>query len=461
MKKTIPMILVLLLAVASVSAEYTYISPSDIVSASLLNQNPDPGMAGNIVELRVAVENWGAKPSEGYDVEVLLDYPFEAVPGEEYTKNTGAFQGFQVNSEQKILKFKARVDKDATDGNYDLNLLIYEPGEKDYATTKKTLSVEISSRESAEVIYIDKVKLIPGQQTPIEFTINNVGSSPLRELSFSWNNADDIILPVGAGDTKYIKYLGVGEKTTVTYDAMADTNADPGLYKIEMTLTYEDSVTGELTTMTNNAGIYVGGTTDFEVAYSESSGGETSFSVANVGSNPAYSVSVKIPKQDGWTVTGSNSVIIGNLNVGDYTIATFTVQQAAGVQAGMPARSSATTKTTDTTNPQKAPAGNTTASRQQSQDLTVQIIYTDTMGYRNTVEKAVPMSAANNSTANGFARNGVRTVQQQNFLVKYKWYILGLALISAVLVAYPRYRRYREENPKAGMIRSLLGIFRG
>jgi len=433
-------------------AEYSYISPSDVVSASLLNQNPDPGMAGNIVELRIAVENWGAKPSGGYAVELLLDYPFEAVPSEKYTKSTGAFQGFQVDSEQKILKFKVRVDKDATDGEYDLNLLIYETGNKDYAVIKKTLSVEVSSRENAEIIYIDQVKLIPGQQTPIEFTINNVGSSPLRDLSFSWKNADDIILPVGAGDTKYIKYLGVGEKTTVTYDAMADTNADPGRYKIEMTLSYEDSVTGELTTVTNNAGLYVGGTTDFEVAFSEASGSETSLSVANVGSNPAYSVTVNIPKQTGWAVTGSNSVIIGNLNVGDYTIATFTLKQAMITSA------STTGKTTDTsTRPEQR---NMTAQRPASQEIKVQILYTDTMGNRNTVERTVSMSAANNITAmGGFARNGARNVTQQNFILQYKWYILATLMIALAVVARIRYKKYKDENPKAGLKQSLKGIF--
>ncbi len=450
MKKTTCIVLiVMLLAAFSVSAEYTYISPSEIVSASLLNQNPDPGMAGNLVDVRVAVENWGSEPSGGYYVELLLDYPFEAVPGEKYIKGTGAFQGFQVDSEQKILKFKVRVDKDATDGEYDLNLLIYEPGEKDYAAIKKTLSVDVSSRENAEIIYIDKVKLIPGQQTPIEFTINNVGSSPLRDISFSWKNADDIILPVGAGDTKYIKYLGVGEKTIVTYDAMADTNANPGLYKIEMTLSYEDSVTGELTTVTNNAGIYVGGTTDFEVAFSEASGSDTSLSVANVGSNPAYSVSINIPKQAGWAVTGSNSVIIGNLNVGDYTIATFVLKQAMG----------AITATPDKTEERSSmPSRN--ISVRNVEDLKVQIMYTDTMGYRNTVEKSVSMGAAVNSSSNGFPRNGMRNVPQQNFIVKYKWHFIILAAIVLAIIAHSRFRKFREENPKADMRRCLIGIFK-
>ncbi|MBW2971690.1 COG1361 S-layer family protein, partial [Candidatus Woesearchaeota archaeon] len=327
-KTTILLLLVLMLCVPAIKAEYTYIANSQVITASLVNQIPDPAVAGNTVELSIAIENYGGKADQGYDVELVPKYPLEKLPGEEYIKNTGLLQGFQVDYEQKIIKFKIRTDKEATAGTYDFDVLIYQPGEKDYATIKKTLTYDLTARESAEIIHIDKVELRPGQQTPLEFTITNVGSAPLRELSFTGSNEDDVVLPVGSADKKYVKYLGVGEKITLTYEVMADTNAAAGLYKLDLMLSYEDPVTNEYTEITDHAGVYVGGGTDFDVAYAESTNGEMSFSVANVGSNPAYSVSVILPKQDGWMVTGPNNNIIGNLNKGDYTVASFTVQQA-------------------------------------------------------------------------------------------------------------------------------------
>ena len=64
--------------------------------------------------------------------------------------------------------------------------------------------------------------------------------------------------------------------------------------------------------------------------------GEISLSVANVGNNMAYSVKVSVPDQDGYKVSGSSSTIVGNLEKGDYTIASFDVAstQAAGGSAG-------------------------------------------------------------------------------------------------------------------------------
>ena len=111
---------------------------------------------------------------------------------------------------------------------------------------------------------------------------------------------------------------------------IADTNAQPGLYKLNLYLSYGDSISNKTNKISTIAGVYVGGGTDFDVAFSDNANGQMSFTVANIGSNPANSVSVVIPEQNSWSVSGSNSVIIGNLNKGDYTVASFKLQSSTG-----------------------------------------------------------------------------------------------------------------------------------
>src|SRR5690606_38673389 len=67
---------------------------------------------------------------------------------------------------------------------------------------------------------------------------------------------------------------------------------------------------------------------DFDIAYMEKNlEGAYTFSVSNIGNNAANSVKVSIPQQANWTVTdGSNSVVLGNLQKGDYTIADFNLK---------------------------------------------------------------------------------------------------------------------------------------
>jgi len=75
--------------------------------------------------------------------------------------------------------------------------------------TQKSLYINVKSRQSAEVIHIDKSTLVPGKESGLKFTINNVGNAPLRDLTFYWENTDNIILPVGSDNTRYIRYIEI------------------------------------------------------------------------------------------------------------------------------------------------------------------------------------------------------------------------------------------------------------
>lgn len=81
----------------------------------------------------------------------------------------------------------------------------------------------------------------------------------------------------------------------------------------------------------SKSGIYIGGTTDFDIAFLEKSPtGQYSFSISNIGNNGANSVKVSVPQQANWTVTdGSNSVILGNMQKGDYTNMDFNLQPSS------------------------------------------------------------------------------------------------------------------------------------
>jgi hypothetical protein len=307
----------------------------------------------------------------------------------------------------KILKYKLNIDQSASKGTYELKVKQILQG----AIITKTFLVDLKSKESIEVIHIDKTTIIPGQETDLKFVINNVGNTPLSDMSFRWENTDNAVLPVGSDNTRYIKYLDVGDSVEIEYTVIADTNINPGLYKLNLYLNYDDPINSTPKQISTIAGVYIGGKTDFEVSYSDSSGSETSFSIANIGSNPAYSVTVSVPDQKGVGVTGSKSSIIGNLNNGDYTIASFDFS----------------------TNPQS---------------LQLQIAYTDTMGLRQTIKKEVELNSINSSAFNkrttdaqagGF--NRTNTTTQSN---SYIWAIIGLVLFVGLIAGY----KYFVSRPK-------------
>ncbi len=441
MKKTIFPVLMILVLTVYTPAVNAALAGSTVLSVSLANYDPNPAIAGSTVEVRIGIENIGGTTTSDLMLEVVPSYPFELVSGENAVQDVGIVQGYQADSTAniKIVKYTMQINKDAPAGSYELKVKYYEQGSTDVTT--KSLYLDVKSRENAEVIYIDKTTLVPGKQSSLKFTINNVGNAPLRDLTFNWENSDNIILPVGSDNTKYIKYIDIGSSSNLEYQVMADTNANPGLYKLNLYLTYRDTINGTEKKITTFAGVYVGGGTDFDVAYSESTGSETSFSVANIGSNPAYSVSVIIPEQRGWRVSGSNSVIIGNLNKGDYTVASFKLSSAAAMAQNSSDRSSTSQRTVQRS------MNSSDAVLNSSDAVLMQIAYTDTLGERKVVEKEVKVGLQSTTTTEGMAMRGTGTMQQGSVFSNYVLYFLGITLLVGGVMAHRKYRSRRLLDP--------------
>lgn len=419
-----------------------------IVTLSVLNQNPSPALAGDTVDVRMGVENFGGEPVKDLVLEVVPSYPFSIVDMTTSMQELGDLSEKQANDHMKVAKFKAHISKDVSAGTYMLKIRRYERGYEDKAVIFN-FPVDVKGKESAEIIFIDKIELIPGQVSPLTFTITNVGNAPLRDLVFSWSNSDKVVLPVGSDNTRQIRYLDVDESVELAYKVIADPSASSGLYPLDLRLQYLDTINGTQKTIATGAGIYVGGGTDFDVSFTQSSSGQTSFTVANIGSNSAYSVSVIVPEQAGWNVKGSNNVIIGNLNTGDYTIATYALSAAGsasmsgtGATSSRTAGSRTTTTATDGTD-----AGTSSGSAQTPSTLTIQIHYTDTKGMRQTVDKVVKLSpsdlsASQTTAATAAARTSVWS--------SYQWYIVGAIIIVLVFFGWRAYSRRSREKALAG-----------
>jgi hypothetical protein len=445
MKQIILMIIVILFMIVTPSDAFTDMSDTKAISVSLVNQDPDPAPAGDVVEIRLGIENIGGETVNDLMIEIVPEYPFALVTDEPAVQKITTLNSYQKEENMKIIKYRVRVDQDASAGGYELNIKFYEQGSS--VIIGKSVTIDVRNKEMAEIIQIDKTNLVPGKQTSLKFKINNVGKAPLKDLVFNWVNEDKIILPVGSDNTKYIRYIEIGDSIELEYQVIADPNAPPGIYELKLYLTYSDPLAGDEKEITTIAGINVGGGTDFDVAFSESSDTQTSFTVANIGSNGAYSVSVIIPQQNGWQVTGSSSVIIGNLNKGDYTVASFNLKQNQQIPAIQ-------NQNIDRQNISTMRVQN--SSLQNPQSLRIQIAYTDTLGERKVVEKNVSISQNSAFDVASAIPSGIvsgrqmvgRVPQQQNALTTYKWYIAGFVVLVIAGVSYRKYKQRKLMDPQ-------------
>lgn len=328
MVKLVKKIIIVFMVVFSlISLSYAVDETNSAVNLKLLNQDPDPVKAGDEVIVRIAVENLGSEDLNNFYVNFVDNYPFTLFPDEErevFVGNVFANSNSDSNNAQ-IVKFKLKVDDDVDEGSYPIIVRGYEKGKTVF---ERKFLVEVNSEANAEISTISVDTLVPGKKTKISFGIKNVGKSNLENVKFSWESQDDIILPVGSGNFKYIDEIGVGEEYMVDFWVVSDLNTEPKLYKLDLTLEYDDVEnlqqiteagtieTQDRRTVQSKAGIYVGGSTEFDVAFKEFKRNEATFSVTNIGSNLADSVVVKVLNPEDWTFEGSQSDVIGTIKKG-------------------------------------------------------------------------------------------------------------------------------------------------
>ena len=255
-----------------------------------------------------------------------------------------------------------------------------------------------------------------GETSTLHFLVKNLGPA-VHNLEFSWKGEQDFIIPVGSNNRRSVPEIGEGETVDLTFEVAAQPGLDYRLYTVTYDANYldPDNVLRNLSDMT---GIIVGGTTELEVNFQGVGGTETSFSVANVGVNPAQALTVEVPAQDGISVTGGSSSTVGNLNPGDFTLVSFSLR---------------------------------TQGRQGSQDVIILLKYTDTLGSRQIVEKVVKVPSDSTGFAKGedgfnSAQRGGMGVPMGMFTGTYL-YVIIVVVVGAIMGAifYKRRKRGRRQ----------------
>ncbi len=352
-------------------AEAAIIMPSGI-TVSNTKYEPYPAEPGNYLELWLLVKNNGDKAAENVVLKLEPEYPFSL----DREQDAYATISYMTGGGEAVVSFKVRVDVNAMDGISQIKMKYWAGGDTGAAITD-TFYIQVSGKKNIEISEISPLILKPGEVTNLNFTIANKGRSPIQDITFTWQESKDTILPVGSDNKRYVQFIDVDQSVQVSFKVAASPSASPGVYSLMMSLSYTD-INRTQSVLSSRAGIVIGGGTEFEVTLQDSTGGTLSLTIANVGVNPSYSVSVWIPQQPGVAVSGSSSTMIGNLDPSDYTYANFQLSM----------------NSTDNTVAGQGNQRNFTGNPGQEQPvnpnkLLVNIQYTDTLGQRQIVTEEV------------------------------------------------------------------------
>jgi len=327
-----------------------------------------------------------------------------------------------------ISLFKFTVFGSAPSGLYPVTFNINYGASSTTNTISPNAIISVQTPSILELSSIEPSSLKPGDKINLTFTITNKGSNPVANAVFTWTNSGNAILPLGADNRVLMPSIDAGASYKITVEVSISPSAAPGVYPLSITIQYSDK-SGANQTINSIAGITVSGETDFDVVAQDSTAGSTTLAVANIGANAGQSIIVSIPNQDNFRAVGTSSSVVGNLNAGDYTLATFQLVSA---------RAAANISSSN-----RIPANISSGS---NENLVVEISYTDALGIRRVMQKNVMI--ANNAAGNftGTRNAAARSAAQTNS-GGLTYIIIGAVGIVAI-VAFFKIRKMRKSENK-------------
>jgi hypothetical protein len=292
-----------------------------------------------------------------------------------------------------------------------------------------------------ELTSVEPSSLSPGEKADISFTIKNSGDSALSNVVFTWSTSGNVILPLGSSNRVLISKIAANSEYNVVSTVSVSPDATPGIYPLTTNIQYYDK-SGSSRNTTSISGIEIGGGTDFDVSFQESSAGSVSLSVANIGISSATSVTISVPDQDNFSVSGASSVFLGNLDSGDYTIASFQITSKNTVNMtqtfptrGVPGSGMSDTNVTESTLP-------ATKDKIEGNLLKVNIYYTDTMGTRQMVQKEVSIDSSSSGSFSSQMPTNFRS--GSNWLSIIVYIVIALVGVAIVVVVYKFLKRKKK-----------------
>jgi hypothetical protein len=378
--------------------------------------NPIIASPGNDGYIQLTLKNSGTVSVSRITIS-SVSFDSNIIPSEDWVGDLSSLAA----GDSTISLFKFKVAEKASSGLHTVTFHIDYGADYVSRTIDPNMIINVQSPSTLEFTSIDPASLKPGENRNVIFTITNKGDSSIPNVIFTWTSSGNVVLPLGSGNRVVIPSIGANSYYNLSVEVSVSPSATPGLYPLSTVIQFSDK-SGTNQIINSTAGIEIGGETDFDVSLQESTAGTVSLSVANIGVNPATSVAISIPEQDRFSVTGATSVLLGDLNSGEYTMASFQLT-SRNVTQNIPAM------------------GNASQIRNVTEGnlLKVEISYTDTTGFRQTVQKQVSVTGSLLSTSAGQVRT-----QTRNGLGIWLYVIIGAVGIIAVVVYFKFFRRKKK-----------------
>ncbi len=234
-----------LFVLLTVLLSFSLVSAADSsVTVNLQSQSPDPVEPGQIVTVKFKIETGLLDTQSDVVATLLPKHPF-SLYGDVAEKNLGVLPAGASGSDAIEVEYKLKVDEDAAEGDTELefSLVFGDGGSIDYVNDEFMIDIqthdavlEISS------ITTSSESVAPGESATVEVLVKNTADSLLKDIIFSLDFDDDDLpfAPYQGSSESRIAQLESGFQQSLQFNVIALPDAAGGLYKIPLSVTYND-----------------------------------------------------------------------------------------------------------------------------------------------------------------------------------------------------------------------------
>jgi len=322
------LLLALLMALASPYGAHAANLVGPSLNATLLYYEPIPASPGSVLDVYIQIANDG---DIAKDVVVRFhdNDPFSLDSEMERVKTTGSIPG----QENFLVKYKVRVDEDASPGTSYLKLELSVGNTANVQTfllpidvTGSTISLGLAS------VDFTPETIAPGSTGELSITLQNNADIKVTSGTISLGLSDLDIVPVSGSNIRRFPEIPSGDSHTFTFKLAPSPSMAPGIYKIPVTVAYKDQ-TGASYSQDGFVGMSVGADPELLIYVEQSSvdsktfEGEVVVKFVNKGLTGVKLLEMEVLPSDKVTVTSESSKIyIGNIDVDDYESGNFNVK---------------------------------------------------------------------------------------------------------------------------------------
>jgi len=299
------------------------------IDVTLVNHDPDPAEAGRYVTVRFKIENTGAETVQDIVVEILPKYPFSLDPGESAVKQIGSVRSRQLGDTGVIVDYRLKVDENALEGDNEIELRY---NAKNGGWIKlEPFDIEINPHDILiSIVSVEAPKMIkPGEVSKVDINLKNLALSFIKDIKVKLDLRSVPFATIGSTNRKIIKQMGADSEATVSFNLMAEPDAESQLYKVPIEIEFLDRL-GVVYTKNETVGLIVGAVPDLSVIiddsqiYSSGGTGEVTIKITNKGVTDVKFLNIILGDGE-YQILSTKEVYVGNIDSDDYETADFEI----------------------------------------------------------------------------------------------------------------------------------------